>query len=71
MLGKMYLKPQGKDVLNILDFIEAISRAINRPHVLVTYFNAELKTPDHHTCNNTNLLISVDLVHNRVCVCVY
>ena len=33
-------------VLNIQDFIRAISRAKNRPHVLVAYLSAEIKIPD-------------------------
>ena len=55
--------------INIQDFVKAISRAQNRPHVLVAYLSAELTTPDHLIRYNTNVDVSVCLMH--ICVCDY
>ena len=45
----------------VLDFVKAISRTINRPHVLVAYFSAEIKAPDDLRHYNTH-------VHTSACV---
>ena len=37
-------------------FVKAISSAKNKPHVIVAYLSAELKTPDDLRRNNTNAL---------------
>ena len=42
-------------MLNIY-FVKAISSAKNKPHVIVAYLSAELKTPDDLRRNNTNAL---------------
>ena len=66
---KMYLKLWDSVKNFYKDFVKAIARAENRPHVLVAYLSADLKTLDDLLRYNTNVHISVCLMHN--CICVY
>ena len=51
-------------MLNILDFVKAIFRTKNRPHVLMAYLSTELKNPDHLIGYITNIHVSVCLMQN-------
>ena len=53
-------------MLNILNFVKAISRTINRPHVLLAYFSAEIKAPDDLRHYNTYVHTSACLMHNNL-----
>lgn len=52
-------------VLNFSDFVKAISRAKKRPHTILAYFSAELKTPDNLLCYTTNVRVMC-LMHNGI-----
>ena len=46
-----------------VDFVKAISIAINRPQMLVAYFSTELKTLHDLGPNNTHVHISTCVIH--------